>query len=258
MLGSLLTFTFCSAETITASCPEYDRSIYQHWIDDDKDCQDTRNEVLIAESLLPVTFKTSRRCKVKKGKWIDPYTGNALTRPQSLNIDHVIPLAEAHRSGAWKWNLGKKRRFANFLKNNGHLIAVSSGANRKKSDKDPARWLPSEVSFRKEYARIWSNAKVDWGLTANKAELKALKELLKEEIGFVYPKEAEEVACIGSASRKSSKKVPLGLTAIVIVKKSRNGICHNSSSRSYERTKYYSAFNSLEACLASGGRLPRL
>ena len=40
------------------ACPKYNRKDYLHWIDEDRDCQNTRNEVLIQESLDPVSFKS--------------------------------------------------------------------------------------------------------------------------------------------------------------------------------------------------------
>lgn len=41
------------------------------------------------------------------------------------------------------------------------------------------------------------------------------------------------------------------------VKKSNSGICHDTSSASYNRTKNFEVFNTIEACLESGGRLPK-
>ncbi len=79
----------------------YDRDLYGGWRDADGDCQDTRQEVLIAESLVPVALD-SRGCRVVSGQWLDPYTGQTFTNPSDLDIDHFIPLAEAHRSGAAK------------------------------------------------------------------------------------------------------------------------------------------------------------
>jgi hypothetical protein len=40
------------------------------------------------------------------------------------------------------------------------------------------------------------------------------------------------------------------------VKKSRNDVCHAPGSSSYQSVKYFTPWDSLEECLASGGRLP--
>lgn len=40
------------------------------------------------------------------------------------------------------------------------------------------------------------------------------------------------------------------------VKRSRSGICHIKGERGYDETVYFIAFDSLDACLQSGGRLP--
>ena len=205
--------------------------------------------MLIEESLVPVTFISARGCGVKSGKWFDPYTGRTFTNLHKLDVDHVVPLAEAHRSGAWKLNREKKKRIANYLKDKGHLIAVSASANRRKSDKDPAEWLPSNKAFGKEYARIWIKIKVDWGLTADKAEIRTQRELLKDDPGVVYPGEAKEVVCTGLITPRGSLSG--------MIKKSKRGICHDPSSRWYKRTKHFTAYKSLDECLASGGRLPK-
>lgn len=42
-----------------------------------------------------------------------------------------------------------------------------------------------------------------------------------------------------------------------LVKKTNSGICHPPASSYYERTKNFQAFDSVEECLASGGRLPK-
>jgi len=88
--------------TDIASAEPFRRSLYKHWIDVDGDCQDTREEVLIAESTVPVTLDR-RGCKVRKGRWFDPYTGRTFTNPKKLDIDHFIPLKEVHRSGGSRW-----------------------------------------------------------------------------------------------------------------------------------------------------------
>ena len=72
----------------------YNRDLYGGWIDADGDCQNTRQEVLIEESLIPVELD-SRGCRVQSGEWFDPFTGQTCTNPGDLDIDHFIPLAEA-------------------------------------------------------------------------------------------------------------------------------------------------------------------
>ena len=54
------------------SCPNYDRGHWGGWRDADRDCLNTRHEVLEEESLVPVTFSADG-CKVISGRWDDPY-----------------------------------------------------------------------------------------------------------------------------------------------------------------------------------------
>ena len=160
----------------------YDRGDFGRWIDADGDCQDTRVEVLIEESLIPVTFKTEKECVVVAGKWIDPYTGLTFTDPSILDIDHVVPLKEAFLSGADEWPTEKKKQFANDLSNEHHLIAVSSSVNRSKSFRDPANWMPCNKKYHKEYVRIWMDIKGKWGLTMDDAEAKTIKKILENNL----------------------------------------------------------------------------
>ena len=85
-------------------------------------------------------------------------------------IDHVIPLKEAWRSGADKWTKAKRRAYANSLKNSDHLIAVSKRANRQKSDRDPANWLPANKPWVTHYLSIWLRIKKEWGLDMDPRE----------------------------------------------------------------------------------------
>ena len=61
---------------------------------------------------------------------------------------------------------------------------------------------------------------------------------------------------------KSGGKLPAGQPAAAaaaasIVKKSDSGICHDSKSTSYERTKKFTEFKTMDECLKSGGKLPK-
>jgi len=117
----------------------YNRKDWPHWIDEDNDCQNTRAEVLIESSQVPVKFKRNRGCSVSHGLWVEPYTGMTFTQASDLDIDHVVPLAHAHRTGGANWSRKQKRQFANDPDN---LIAVDDRTNQEKSDKGPVRWKP--------------------------------------------------------------------------------------------------------------------
>ena len=78
----------------------YERTLFKHWIDADKDKCDTRKEVLIQEAV--TVPKLGSGCAFNGGKWISSYDGLATTDYSTLDIDHMVPLSEAWRSGAWK------------------------------------------------------------------------------------------------------------------------------------------------------------
>ena len=158
------------------SIPAYNRDEWQHWIDADGDCQDTRQEVLIEESLVPPTFDAGR-CRVLSGLWRDDYTGGVFTNPGDLEIDHRVPLANAHRSGGWTWDAARKRSYANDLTEPDHLVAVSASANRAKSDKGPEGWRPPSRDNWCHYANAWRAVKQRWNLEITSQEHAALMEM---------------------------------------------------------------------------------
>ncbi len=178
-VDDLLAFSKHRRDVIRTSegpATEYDRRAWQHWVDADKDCQNTRHEVLVAESTTPVTYKSSRRCKVRRGRWVCPYTGQVSTDPAKLDIDHLVPLHNAHRSGADSWNRSRRRNYANSLERPEHLIAVLASANRSKGDQGPEAWLPAKAGYRCAYVEAWVETKERWGLHMNPAERRAIAE----------------------------------------------------------------------------------
>lgn len=150
----------------------YDRASYRHWIDADEDCQDTREEVLIRSSDPAVTFTSPNGCNIASGQWLDPYSGQIVTSAGELDVDHMVPLENAHLSGAWNWTAERREAYANFLDDPGHLLAVSAAENRSKGEKAPDEFLPSNTDFHCEYVEDWIRVKRDWGLrmTVNEAE----------------------------------------------------------------------------------------
>jgi len=141
----------------------YDRGLYGSWIDADRDCQDTRQEVLIRDSLVPPRLSADG-CRVLAGRWVDPYSGRTFTDPRDMDIDHLVPLAEAHRSGADGWSPSQRVAYANDLRSTLTLVAVSARSNRSKADGDPLSWLPSDPRRWCAYTGAWLDVKARWHL----------------------------------------------------------------------------------------------
>jgi hypothetical protein len=164
---------------IATNLPNYDRDDWKHWTDKDSDCQNTRHEVLIEESLKKVAFKGGKKCQVATGEWLDPYTGITVTDATKLDVDHMVPLKNAHDSGGWKWAKDRKAAFANEMGYADHLIAVTASANRKKGAKGPEGSKPANQDYWCDYAVDWVQIKVDWELSATMTEWAALQDMLK-------------------------------------------------------------------------------
>lgn len=154
----------------------YSRSLFKLWIDADKDGCNTRAEVLISEAV--VKPKIGKKCALTGGMWISPYDAKATAKASDLDIDHVVPLAEAWRSGAWKWTPAQRQDFANDLTEPRALVAVSLSLNRSKGDKDVAQWLPAKGVC--SYIEAWITVKTKYALTADSKELAVLQEYVLE------------------------------------------------------------------------------
>jgi len=145
----------------------YDRGKFNHWIDADGDCQDTRDEVLAIESLVTVDG-----CDIQAGKWRSYYDGVVTRDSTNFDIDHLVALAEAWDSGAKRWTAGTRKRFANDLRDSRSLVAVSASSNRSKSDQDPAEWMPQLRQCK--YITQWVAVKIRWRLKVDGAEKRFL------------------------------------------------------------------------------------
>ncbi|WP_073951907.1 HNH endonuclease family protein [Streptomyces kebangsaanensis] len=148
----------------------YNRDLFPHWITISGTCN-TRETVLKRDGTNVVT---DAACASTSGSWYSVYDGVTLTSASGIDIDHVIPLAEAWDSGASKWTTAQRQAFANDL-TRPQLIAVSASSNRSKGDKDPAEWVPSQSSYRCTYARAWVQVKYYYDLSVDSAEKSALQ-----------------------------------------------------------------------------------
>lgn len=150
----------------------YQRSLFKLWIDADKNGCDTRAEVLIQEAIIKP--KIGKNCSLTGGTWQSPYDEVRTSQASDLDIDHVVPLAEAWRSGAWAWTPAQRQAYANEIADERVLVAVSLGQNRSKGDKDPASWLPPKGVC--TYIENWIAIKVKYSLTIDAKELSTLNQ----------------------------------------------------------------------------------
>ena len=178
VLQEAVTLTIAIAP-IPTGIPAYSRSQWKHWVDADGDCQDARQEVLIAESLVPVTFETDRKCRVETGRWFGVFTGAYFEDPSDLDVDHMVPLKNAHNSGGWVWSLAMKEEYTNDLRADDHLIAVQDRANQSKGARGPDEWMPPDETYWCQYAQDWAEIKARWKLTMTDPEAEAVMEMLQ-------------------------------------------------------------------------------
>ena len=152
----------------------YDRTLFKHWVDANGDCQNARAEVLISEAEpdTPLTYTTSGKCTVSTGRWFSYYDRVSWTLASDVDIDHMVPLAEAWGSGASGWTSARREAYANDLGDARTLAAVTDNVNQSKSDQDPSTWLPTYDKCR--YVAEWVAVKIRWGLSADSAEKSVL------------------------------------------------------------------------------------
>lgn len=164
---------------IPEDLPAYRREAWNHrWIDADGDCQNTRAEFLIQESTVEVGFGIVRRCTVVSGQWLTPFTGTTVEFARLLDIDHTVPLENAHWSGAWAWSPQQREDYFNDLSLQGNLITVALTVIRSRGASGPEEWQPPNMEYWCEYAVNWIRVKAAWNLTATADEWSALENML--------------------------------------------------------------------------------
>jgi hypothetical protein len=149
----------------------YTRTLFRLWIDADRDGCNTRKEVLLRDAIHAPVIEPA--CLLQGGQWLSPYDDLTFTDSARLDIDHVVPLAEAWDSGALAWPAPERQAYANDLGVPFALLAVSAHSNRSKSDADPADWLPRS-GFVCQYLADWVSVKARWALTIDSVERAAI------------------------------------------------------------------------------------
>jgi hypothetical protein len=152
----------------------YSRSQFGNgWVDIDHNGCDTRNDILARDLAGIVTKPETRNCVVLSGSLIDPYSGAAIsfqrgqTTSEAVQIDHVVSLADAWRTGAQDWTTEQRTKFANDVI---ELLAVSGPLNDAKGDGDAATWLPPNSATRCNYVARQVAIKATYGLWMTPAE----------------------------------------------------------------------------------------
>lgn len=129
----------------------YRREDWKHWSDFDRDCMNTRHEILLAQASGQVKLSPNG-CYVSTGTWHDPFSGTTLHRASDLDVDHVVPLKWANDHGGDHWPSNMKEQFANDPDN---LIAVDDALNQSKGAQGPTEWMPPNQAYHCEYLARW-------------------------------------------------------------------------------------------------------
>ncbi|MGW6521713.1 HNH endonuclease family protein [Streptomyces sp. NPDC054962] len=154
----------------------YERTKFKHWTDADRNSCNTRAEVLLAEAV--TAPESGPNCALTGGSWYSPYDDQYFDAARKLDVDHLVPLAEAWDSGASAWTAKERELYANDLDDPRALIAVSAASNRSKSDQDPSTWLPPYTGYGCQYVTDWVADKTRYRLAIDPAEQSALAERL--------------------------------------------------------------------------------
>ena len=163
-----------------ASGAGYQRTRFgESWVDvDDNGCR-TRDDVL-QRDLTDVRLAADG-CQVLSGELLDPYSGRRIDfvrgegTSSAVQIDHVVALSDAWRTGAQELSDDERVRFANDPL---ELLAVDGPLNSAKGDSDASQWLPPQGHC--AYAARQVAVKTAWRLWVTPAEHDALADVLAD------------------------------------------------------------------------------
>lgn len=163
------------ANVTTENPTRYNRDQWPLWSDADRDCRDTRAEILIGASITPATTSADG-CRVFHGMWRDHWDGRIITDLELVHIDHLVPLYQAHhRAPAHYWTPERREEFANNYRN---LSIMYGPSNADKAAQTPLQWLPGRNQCRYLYA--WVDVKRRYQLSITRMEYNGLLRLHRQ------------------------------------------------------------------------------
>ncbi|WP_094694545.1 HNH endonuclease family protein [Bifidobacterium aquikefiri] len=162
---------------IVPTSTKYDRASFGfRETDVDGNGCDVRDDVLTRD-FSSVKFTYTGSCIVQSGVLKDPYTAQTMNfvrgakTSAKVQIDHVVALENAWKSGAHAWTKAEKYRFGNDPYN---LLAVNGSANQEKGSASAAYWLPSNKAYQCSYVSRQIAVKTKYRLTITKSERQAM------------------------------------------------------------------------------------
>jgi hypothetical protein len=166
-----------------ASLSGYDRTKFgPEWADVNANGCDTRDDMLVRD-LTAVTFTAGGgTCVVATGTLADPYTATVIhfvrgqTTSGAVQIDHLVSLGDAWRTGAQELTATQRTALANDPVN---LLAVDGPTNESKGDSDAASWLPPNPAERCVYVTAQVRVKKAYDLWVTSAEKAVMNKVLE-------------------------------------------------------------------------------
>lgn len=148
---------------------DYDRDAFAHWTDPDGNGCDARDDVLVRD----FDGESTDACEVVAGTGtlVSLWDGATVTDPGDADIDHVVSLSDAWRSGAHSWTDARREEFANDQR---YLVAVTASSNRSKGDQGPDGWAPDLADSTCTYLALYDRAKAAYGLTVTDGQRSAI------------------------------------------------------------------------------------
>lgn len=152
----------------------YSRDAFDIWAKQPDGCT-TRQDVLARDG--DDVQEGGNGCQPSSGSWYSAYDDTTVTAVAQATIDHVVPLADAWRTGADEWTPDQRKAFGNDL-TDAQLIIASESSNSSKSDKDPSEWKPTNKAYWCTYGEQYVSVKYTFKLFVTSAEKGALGDLL--------------------------------------------------------------------------------